>query len=45
MFLHACSTRLLHPVSGDVLEVASALPDDCDRLLKTLAARRHAASV
>jgi 23S rRNA pseudouridine955/2504/2580 synthase len=45
MFLHACSTRLLHPVSGDVLELASALPDDCDSLLKTLAARCHAASV
>ncbi|HTN50010.1 MAG TPA: RluA family pseudouridine synthase [Burkholderiaceae bacterium] len=45
MFLHACSTRLTHPVSGETLALASALPEECSGLLKALAARIHATSV
>jgi 23S rRNA pseudouridine955/2504/2580 synthase len=45
MFLHACSTRLTHPVSGAPLALVSALPEDCSAIIKTLAAREHAPSV
>ncbi len=45
MFLHACSTRLAHPVSGDPLALVSALPEDCSAIIKALAAREHAPSV
>jgi 23S rRNA pseudouridine955/2504/2580 synthase len=45
MFLHACATRLAHPVTGEMLELVCALPPDCTDILKALAARKHAASV
>jgi 23S rRNA pseudouridine955/2504/2580 synthase len=45
MFLHACATRLAHPVTGERLELVSALPPDCAAILKALAARKHAAPV
>ncbi len=45
MFLHACATRLAHPVTGERLELVSALPPDCAAILKALGARKHAASV
>ncbi len=45
MFLHACSTRFTHPVSGESLAIVSALPADCSSLVRTLAARSHAATV
>jgi 23S rRNA pseudouridine955/2504/2580 synthase len=45
MFLHAASTRLTHPVTGEPLALVSALPEECDAILSALAARHHAASV
>ena len=35
-FLHAESLRLVHPVSGDVLEIRAPLPDDREALLAGL---------
>lgn len=45
MFLHAASTQLAHPVTGEPLGLVSALPDECEAILRALAARHHATSV
>jgi len=42
MFLHAASTRLAHPASGETLELAAPLPPDCSEFLRALPARKHA---
>lgn len=42
MFLHAFTTRLVHPVSGESLELAAPLPPDCNEFLRALPARKHA---
>jgi 23S rRNA pseudouridine955/2504/2580 synthase len=36
MFLHACSTRLVHPVGGQPLALESPLPPECVDFLKQL---------
>jgi len=38
MFLHACRLVLHHPLTGAALALESPLPDNCQKLLKTLAA-------
>jgi len=45
MFLHACASRLAHPVTGDPMGLVSALPEDCSSIVKALATRQHATSV
>jgi 23S rRNA pseudouridine955/2504/2580 synthase len=45
MFLHACATRLSHPVTQEKLRLVSGLPEDCRLLLDALATRRHATAV
>jgi 23S rRNA pseudouridine955/2504/2580 synthase len=36
MFLHAARLRVLHPASGEALELAAPLPAECSSLLETL---------
>jgi 23S rRNA pseudouridine955/2504/2580 synthase len=42
MFLHACSTRLRHPVNGELLSIEAPLPEECDAFLRGL---QHARAV
>jgi 23S rRNA pseudouridine955/2504/2580 synthase len=37
MFLHARRLRFMHPASGEVIELESPLPRECESLLKHLA--------
>ena len=45
MFLHACATRLEHPVTGEPLALLAALPSDCNSILKALKSRHHATTL
>ena len=45
MFLHACATRLVHPVSGESLALLAALPSDCSAIVKALKSSPHATSL
>jgi 23S rRNA pseudouridine955/2504/2580 synthase len=44
MFLHAHTTQLMHPISGDSLALTAPLPPDCNDFLRLLKAKVHAKS-
>lgn len=44
MFLHAYTTQLMHPISGESLALTAPLPPDCSDFLRSLKAKVHAKS-
>jgi 23S rRNA pseudouridine955/2504/2580 synthase len=39
MFLHAYTTQLAHPISGEPLALTAPLPPDCSDFLQSLKAK------
>ncbi|HQR54847.1 MAG TPA: RluA family pseudouridine synthase [Burkholderiaceae bacterium] len=44
MFLHAWTTQLAHPISGEPLALTAPLPPDCSDFLQALKAKTHGKS-
>ncbi len=42
MFLHAYTTQLAHPLSGETLMLTAPLPPDCSGFLRALISTNHA---
>ena len=44
MFLHAYTTQLAHPVTGETLALTAPLPPDCSEFLRALTSKSHGSS-
>jgi 23S rRNA pseudouridine955/2504/2580 synthase len=44
MFLHAYTTQLAHPVTGETLALTAPLPPDCSDFLRALKSKSHGKS-